>query len=87
MREFLAQVHRDCRWPTQFGQDSDHGVSVMTRDIKQDVVDKLVKLKHAGTEIVISAPFGKTAVHPMHLDATPHPIQQVERLKTELPKD
>src|SRR5262245_7863170 len=30
------------------------------------VVDKLIKLKHAKTEIIINAPFGKTAKHPMH---------------------
>ena len=51
------------------------------------IVDKLVKLKHAKTEIVISAPFGRTAVHPMHIDLTDDTKQQVERLKTELPKD
>ncbi len=51
------------------------------------VVDKLVKLKHAKTEIVISAPFGRTAVHPMHIDLTEDTKAQVERLKTELPKE
>ena len=52
-----------------------------------DIVDKLVKLKHDKTEIVISAPFGRTAVHPMHRDLTEDTTQQVERLKTEVPKD
>ena len=50
------------------------------------IVDKLVKLKHAKTEIIISAPFGRTAVHPMHIDLTEDTKAQVERLKTELPK-
>jgi 2-polyprenyl-3-methyl-5-hydroxy-6-metoxy-1,4-benzoquinol methylase len=52
-----------------------------------DIVDKLIKLKHSKTEIVISAPFGKTAVHPMHRDLTDDTKQQVERLKSELPKN
>jgi 2-polyprenyl-3-methyl-5-hydroxy-6-metoxy-1,4-benzoquinol methylase len=51
------------------------------------IVDKLVKLKHAKTEIIISAPFGRTAVHPMHIDLTEDTKAQVERLKTEVPKD
>jgi 2-polyprenyl-3-methyl-5-hydroxy-6-metoxy-1,4-benzoquinol methylase len=51
------------------------------------VVDKLIKLKHAKTEIIMSAPFGRTAVHPMHMDADEDTKQQVHRLKTELPKD
>ena len=51
----------------------------------KSVVDKLVKLKHANTQIIMSAPFGRTAVHPMHLDADEHTKQQVNRLKTELP--
>lgn len=50
------------------------------------VVDKLIQLKHAKTEIVISAPFGRTAVHPMHLDADEDTRRQVERLQTELPQ-
>lgn len=52
-----------------------------------DIVDKLVKLKHAKTEIIISAPFGKTAVHPMHIDLTEDTQAQVQRLRTELPAD
>lgn len=50
-------------------------------------VDKLIKLKHAKTEVVISAPFGRTAVHPMHIDLTEDTKQQVERLETEVPKN
>lgn len=46
-------------------------------------VDKLVRLKHAKTLIVMSAPFGRTATHPMHLDADAHTKAQVERLQTE----
>jgi hypothetical protein len=38
-----------------------------------------------GTEIIISAPFGRSAVHPMHLDLTEDTKQQIERLRTELP--
>jgi 2-polyprenyl-3-methyl-5-hydroxy-6-metoxy-1,4-benzoquinol methylase len=59
----------------------------LPKDILTDVVDKLVKLKHAKTEIIMSAPFGRTAVHPMHLDADEHTHAQVKRLKTELPKE
>lgn len=51
------------------------------------VVDKLVQLKHDKTEIIISAPFGKTSVHPMHIDLTEDTKAQVQRLKTEVPKD
>jgi len=57
----------------------------LPRDVLRSVVDKLVALKHAGTEIVISAPFGRTAVHPMHLDADEETHRQVKRLQTELP--
>lgn len=46
-------------------------------------VEKLIKLKHAKTQIIMAAPFGRTAVHPMHLDADEHTKKQVERLKTE----
>ena len=59
----------------------------LPKDILHDVVDKLVKLKHAGTRIIISAPFGRTAVHPMHLDLSEDTKQQVRRLRDELPPD
>jgi hypothetical protein len=49
-------------------------------------VDKLIKLKTPKTQIIIHAPFGKTATHPMHLDETEETKRQIERLKTELPK-
>ena len=51
------------------------------------VVDKLIKLKHARTEILMTAPFGRTAMHPMHMDEDEHTKRQVQRLKTELPKE
>lgn len=53
----------------------------------KNVVDKLVALKHEGTRIIMSAPFGRTSVHPMHLDADEHTRHQVHRLKTEIPAD
>jgi len=59
----------------------------LPKDILKESVDKLVKLKHKGTQIIISAPFGRTSVHPMHLDADEHTKLQVERLKNELPPD
>jgi 2-polyprenyl-3-methyl-5-hydroxy-6-metoxy-1,4-benzoquinol methylase len=59
----------------------------LPKGVLQDVVDKLIKLKHAGTEIIMSAPFGRTSVHPMHMDADEETRRQVERLKTELPKE
>ena len=59
----------------------------LPKDTLHAIVDKLVKLKHAKTEIIISAPFGRTAVHPMHIDLTEDTKAQVERLKTELPAD
>lgn len=59
----------------------------LPKDTLHEVVDKLVKLKHAKTEIVISAPFGRTAVHPMHIDLTEDTKQQVHRLKTEVPAE
>lgn len=58
----------------------------LPKDELHAVVDKLIQLKHEKTEIVISAPFGRTAVHPMHLDADEDTRRQVERLQTELPK-
>lgn len=57
----------------------------LPKDILHDIVDKLVKLKHAGTEIIISAPFGRTAVHPMHMDLSDDTRQQIERLRTAQP--
>lgn len=59
----------------------------LPKETLHDIVDKLVKLKHAKTEIIISAPFGRTAVHPMHIDLTEDTKAQVERLRTEVPKD
>ncbi len=50
------------------------------------IVDKLVALKTPKTQVIIHAPFGRTAMHPMHLDETEDTKQQIERLKTELPK-
>lgn len=49
------------------------------------VVDKLIRVKHAGTQILLSAPFGRTAEHPMHLDSDAGTEQQIHRLQTELP--
>ena len=57
----------------------------LPKDILHDVVDKLIKLKHARTEIIISAPFGRTSVHPMHMDLSDDTKQQIERLRTALP--
>jgi 2-polyprenyl-3-methyl-5-hydroxy-6-metoxy-1,4-benzoquinol methylase len=59
----------------------------LPKDILHDIVDKLVKLKHAGTEIIISAPFGRTAVHPMHMDLSDDTKQQIARLRAALPED
>jgi 2-polyprenyl-3-methyl-5-hydroxy-6-metoxy-1,4-benzoquinol methylase len=59
----------------------------LPRDILHDVVDKLIKLKHAGTEIIISAPFGRTATHPMHMDLSADTKQQIKRLRTALPAE
>jgi 2-polyprenyl-3-methyl-5-hydroxy-6-metoxy-1,4-benzoquinol methylase len=59
----------------------------LPKETLHQIVEKLVKLKHAKTEIIISAPFGRTAVHPMHIDLTDDTKAQVERLKTEVPKD
>jgi len=53
--------------------------------ILEDTVNKLVKLKHPGTKVIMSAPFGRTSVHPMHIDADDHTKQQVNRLMNELP--
>jgi 2-polyprenyl-3-methyl-5-hydroxy-6-metoxy-1,4-benzoquinol methylase len=58
----------------------------LPRDVLHDVVDKLVRLKHARTEIIISAPFGRTAVHPMHMDLSDDTQQQIDRLRTALPE-
>jgi 2-polyprenyl-3-methyl-5-hydroxy-6-metoxy-1,4-benzoquinol methylase len=57
----------------------------LPKEILHDVVDKLVKLKHKGTQVIMSAPFGRTSVHPMHMDNSEDTQQQVHRLQTELP--
>ena len=59
----------------------------LPKETLHEIVDKLVKLKHAKTQIIISAPFGRTAVHPMHIDLTDDTKAQVERLKTEVPAE
>jgi hypothetical protein len=48
------------------------------------IVDKLIKLD-PGTQILLSAPFGRTATHPMHLDETEDTKQQIARLQSERP--
>jgi len=58
----------------------------LPKDELDSVVDKLIKLKHPGTEIILSAPFGRTATHPMHLDSDAHTQDQIRRLQTELPR-
>lgn len=50
-------------------------------------VDKLVKLKTKTTQVVIHAPFGRTAQHPMHLDSSEETRKQIARLQNELPPD
>jgi 2-polyprenyl-3-methyl-5-hydroxy-6-metoxy-1,4-benzoquinol methylase len=57
----------------------------LPREVMRDLVDKLVKVKHPKTKVIMSAPFGRTSVHPMHLDADEHTKQQVARLMHELP--
>lgn len=56
----------------------------LPKDILHEVVDALIKLKHARTEIIISAPFGRTSVHPMHMDLSEDTKQQIERLRARL---
>jgi 2-polyprenyl-3-methyl-5-hydroxy-6-metoxy-1,4-benzoquinol methylase len=58
----------------------------LPKDELNSVVDRLIALKHPGTQIIISAPFGRTSVHPMHLDADENTRTQIKRLQTELPK-
>lgn len=58
----------------------------LPKNVLNSVVDRLVALKHDKTVIVISAPFGRTAVHPMHLDADENTKAQIKRLQTEVPK-
>jgi predicted nicotinamide N-methyase len=48
------------------------------------IVEKLIALKHTNTEVIIHAPFGKTAQHPMHLDLDDHTREQIERLQSEV---
>lgn len=57
----------------------------LPKEVLEDSVNKLVKLKHAQTKVIMSAPFGRTSIHPMHLDATEHTKAQVRRLKKDLP--
>jgi 2-polyprenyl-3-methyl-5-hydroxy-6-metoxy-1,4-benzoquinol methylase len=53
----------------------------LTRD-----VDQLIQLKHAGTHVIINAPFGRNDIHPMHLDGDDHTKRELERLEHDLPK-
>jgi len=57
----------------------------LPKDELHAIVDQLIRLKHPGTQIILSAPFGRTATHPMHLDETEDTKQQIRRLQTELP--
>jgi len=57
------------------------------KDELKKIVDKLIKLKHEKTEIMLNAPFGKTSVHPMHLDADADIYAEIKRLQTEQPKE
>jgi 2-polyprenyl-3-methyl-5-hydroxy-6-metoxy-1,4-benzoquinol methylase len=59
----------------------------LPKDILHPIVEKLIKLKHAKTEIIISAPFGRSSTHPMHVDLTDDTKQQIARLRTELPPE
>jgi SAM-dependent methyltransferase len=54
-------------------------------DELDSVVDELIALKHANTEVIIHAPFGKTGDYPMHLDLDDHTREQIERLQREVP--
>ncbi len=56
----------------------------LPKDDLRNTVDKLIKLKHPNTEIIMSAPFGRTATHPMHMDADDETRHQVARLKAEV---
>ena len=49
------------------------------------VVDQLIQLKHAGTQVIINAPFGRNDIHPMHLDEDDHTKRELERLEHDLP--
>ena len=42
----------------------------LPKDELHAIVDKLLQLKHANTESILSAPFGRAATHPIHLDDT-----------------
>jgi len=55
----------------------------LPKDELHTIVDKLVKLKKPTTQIVIHAPFGRTATHPMHLDLTEDTKHQVMRLQND----
>ncbi len=57
----------------------------LPREILRTTVDRLIRLKTPKTRIIFSAPFGRTAVHPMHLDADAETDAQIKRLMTELP--
>ena len=48
-------------------------------------VEKLIKLKTDKTIVLVHAPFGRTAQHPMHLDATNDTKNQIWRLQTIVP--
>ncbi|MBI4137102.1 methyltransferase domain-containing protein, partial [Candidatus Roizmanbacteria bacterium] len=46
----------------------------------RNIANKLKKMKHNETEIIITAPFGKTAEHPMHFDLDGQRQQIIENL-------
>jgi methyltransferase family protein len=57
----------------------------LPKDVLHDVIDKLIRLKHAKTEVIISAPFGHSEQTPMHFDLSDDTEQQIRRLRTEVP--
>jgi hypothetical protein len=56
------------------------------RDQLDAVVDKLIQLKRAGTQVIITPPGGPSTLHLLHPDADDHVKQLFHRLQTEQPK-
>lgn len=78
----VAQMPPDTKYDVILALDV---LEHLPADVLEDSVNKLVKLKHAGTKVLMSAPFGRTSVHPMHIDADEHTRTQVGRLMNEVP--
>lgn len=53
----------------------------LPKPLLAETVDRLLALRHEGTVVIMSAPFGRTATHPMHVDFDAETQAQLDRLQ------